>query len=149
MGRHEFLWENPIPRDIESSLAQSCKIIKHNRVRYSVQPEPPKKSPSRNPESEGRVSVCLGDFFGGSGWTEYRTSVVFYFHPVISWIYIFMGIILAFILPSMYLIKGFHQSVIYVVLNCTFELFISRQSLNWYPSSHNGNIMIVCTSVYI
>ena len=32
----------------------------------------------------------LGDFFGGSGWTENRTSVFIYFYPVFSKIYIFM-----------------------------------------------------------
>ena len=31
---------------------------------YSVQPEPPKKSPSRNPESEGRGISALGIFEG-------------------------------------------------------------------------------------
>ena len=40
---------------------------------------------------------CLCGFWGDSGRTEYRTSVFFYFYPVISWIYIFMMKILAFI----------------------------------------------------
>ena len=34
----------------------------------------------------------LGEFWGGSGWTEYQTSAVFiFFYHVISGIYIFMG----------------------------------------------------------
>ena len=92
-------------------------------MRYPVQPERPHKSPSRNPERRTK-GFFLGDFWGGSGWREYRTSVVFIF---ILWFIEFTsssGFIPAFILPFTW---GF-SPVIYFVL-MYISLFISRQSL--------------------
>ena len=43
---------------------------------------------------------CLGDFWWGSGWTEYRTCVVFMFIPWFLEIISSRGTIPAFILPS-------------------------------------------------
>ena len=68
----------------------------------------PEEITKQKPWVRKTKGFCLGDFFGGSGWTEYRTSVVLdffggsgwteyltrwflLFYPVISWIYIFMG----------------------------------------------------------
>ena len=48
----------------------------NHRVRYSLQPEPPQKSPSRNPESEGRrVSAFV---ISEGGLVEQNTKRVWY-----------------------------------------------------------------------
>ena len=83
------------------------------------------KTPSEIAKAETLPQgVCLGDFWGDSCWTVYRTSVVL-FHPVISWIYIFMGNNSCFHMPF-YLGLFKSNSLCWIVhLNC----FISRQLL--------------------
>ena len=49
---------------------------KNHRVRCSVQPQLPKKSPRQKPGVRKTEGVCLGDSWGGSGWTEYRIRFV-------------------------------------------------------------------------
>ena len=63
-----FLWCQRNWVASRSMLLLGTYNTKKNQVRYSVQSERAKKSPSRNPESKG---FCLDDFWGG--WTKYRT----------------------------------------------------------------------------
>ena len=60
----------------------------------------PEEITKQKPWVRRTKGFCLGDFWGGSGWTKYQTSVVFIFIPwflefISSW-----GTIPAFILPS-------------------------------------------------
>ena len=48
----------------------------------------PRRHSKQKPWVRWTKGFCLGDLWGGSGWTEYRPSVFFYFHPVF---FIFMG----------------------------------------------------------
>ena len=66
----QFLWSAKPPPALKNNCSlyflmnwfHSFKTEYNNKnhwARYSVQPEPPKKSPSRNPESEGRRVSAL------------------------------------------------------------------------------------------
>ena len=102
--------------------------------------------PLRNHQAEPSVrrtkGFCLGYFWGGSGWTEYRTNVVVYFYSVISWIYffIFMGNYSCFHI-AIYL--RFFTSTL-LCLNAHLRLFISRQSLGIHALSCDNDIRPKC-----
>ena len=75
---------------------------------------------NQNPLRNHQAGFCHGGFWGGSGWTEYRTSVVFVFYPVISWIHIFMGNYSCFQIAIYLRFSTSNLLCLNVHLNCLF-----------------------------
>ena len=94
---------------------------------------------------------CLGDFWGGSGWTEYRTSVSFIFIP---WFLKFMfswGIIrfLIFLSP-LYFSPVIHFVWMYIwIVSSPDNHCVSRQSQQQYHATNYSMFLLTFLHTHV